>query len=64
MSIGEFTSVQSQRDSERADVEREIEEQKKGPKEQTRELVELAIIWQHRGLPPSLALKVSHHRCG
>ncbi len=64
MSVGEFTSVQSQRESERADVAREINEQKKGSKEQVRELVELAMIWQGRGLPPSLALKVSHHRCG
>ncbi len=64
MSVGEYTSVKSQHDSEKADVEREIEEQQKGQKEQTRELVELAMIWHNRGLPPSLALRVSHNRCG
>ncbi len=59
MAVGEFTSVQLQSESERADVEREREEQKKGPIERTRELVELAKIWRNRGLSPNLALKVT-----
>ncbi len=58
MSIGEYTSVQSQRESERADVQREIDEQEKGPMERKMELIELAKIWRSRGLSPRLACEV------
>ncbi len=62
MSIGEYTSVQSQRESERADVQREIDEHEKGPMERKAELVELANIWINRGLSPNLAFKVGRRQ--
>jgi len=66
MAVGEYVSVSSQRDAERADVERE----KRGLTGQPQaELQELARIYVKRGLDKDLALKVAeqlsaHDRLG
>mmetsp|Transcript_319 Transcript_319/g.919 ORF Transcript_319/g.919 Transcript_319/m.919 type:complete len:114 (-) Transcript_319:349-690(-) len=44
MAVGEFISVSSQRDAEAADIQREREEQAKGPEAQQKELRELAGV--------------------
>lgn len=59
MAVGEYISVSSQRDAEKADIEKEREEQLKGPVAQARELEELAQIYVARGLPYSLARQVA-----
>jgi len=56
MAVGEYVSVASQRDSERADIEIERRSQKNNPKE---ELAELAEIYEYRGLESELAMKVA-----
>jgi vacuolar iron transporter family protein len=56
MAVGEFVSVSSQRDAERADIEIEKRELEGQP--QT-ELNELALIYVHRGLDKELAMKVA-----
>jgi VIT1/CCC1 family predicted Fe2+/Mn2+ transporter len=56
MAVGEYVSVSSQRDSEKADVERERQELATEP---AAELRELAAIYVKRGLDASLALKVA-----
>ncbi len=56
MAVGEYVSVSSQRDSERADLIIEKRSLKNNPKE---ELEELASIYQQRGLDHDLALKVA-----
>lgn len=66
MALGEFVSVSSQRDAERADVEREKRELSAQP---LAELQELASIYQKRGLRKELALEVAeqlsvHDRLG
>jgi len=38
MAVGEYVSVSSQRDAEKADIDKEIQEQLKGPEAQAREL--------------------------
>jgi len=56
MAAGEYVSVQSQADAERADLaveKRELAEQS------TFELLELAAIYQKRGLSPELARRVA-----
>ena len=56
MAAGEFVSVSSQRDSERADLhleERELRDDPEG------ELGELARIYEKRGVPPELAQQVA-----
>lgn len=56
MAIGEYVSVSSQRDSERADIaieERSIAANPEG------ELKELAHIYEKRGLQPQLAMQVA-----
>jgi VIT1/CCC1 family predicted Fe2+/Mn2+ transporter len=58
MAVGEFASVSSQRDSELADLDREREELSSQPGAERREL---ALIYERRGLPPSLAAMVSEH---
>jgi VIT1/CCC1 family predicted Fe2+/Mn2+ transporter len=66
MAVGEYVSVSSQRDAERADVERE----KQGLTGQPQaELQELARIYVQRGLDKDLAMKVAeqlsaHDRLG
>ncbi|KAL4445836.1 hypothetical protein ABPG77_009035 [Micractinium sp. CCAP 211/92] len=59
MAVGEYISVSSQRDAERADIEQERLEQLKGPAAQARELEELAQIYVERGLPYDLARQVA-----
>jgi VIT1/CCC1 family predicted Fe2+/Mn2+ transporter len=66
MAVGEYVSVSSQRDAERADIEREKEELQEDPEA---ELNELAMIYVKRGLQRDLALKVAeqlsaHDRLG
>ncbi|MFK8003957.1 MAG: VIT family protein [Polyangiales bacterium] len=56
MAAGEYVSVSSQADTERADLERERRELRASP---TEEAAELADIYVGRGLDPDLAKKVS-----
>lgn len=56
MAAGEYVSVSSQTDIEKADLEREIRELEETPEE---ELEELANIYIERGLTPELAKEVA-----
>jgi VIT1/CCC1 family predicted Fe2+/Mn2+ transporter len=56
MAAGEYVSVSSQADSERADIAREAEEIHENP---AGELAELARIYVQRGLDPALARRVA-----
>jgi vacuolar iron transporter family protein len=56
MAVGEYVSVSSQRDAERADIARETQELARDPQA---ELHELATIYRQRGIEESLALKVA-----
>lgn len=56
MAAGEYVSVSSQSDTERADLAREGAELLTQPEH---ELQELAAIYVERGLPPALALEVA-----
>ena len=56
MAVGEYVSVSSQRDSEKADIEIERRSLVDNPVE---ELEELAAIYQERGLDTELALQVA-----
>jgi VIT1/CCC1 family predicted Fe2+/Mn2+ transporter len=56
MALGEYVSVSSQRDSERADIAREVWEIANVP---DRELAELTAIYESKGLPPELAAHVA-----
>jgi VIT1/CCC1 family predicted Fe2+/Mn2+ transporter len=56
MAVGEYVSVSSQRDAERADIEREKLELTRQPQA---ELQELAMIYIKRGLEKDLAMKVA-----
>ncbi len=56
MAAGEYVSVSSQADTERADLARERRELEEGPEE---ELEELASIYRGRGLDPDLAVQVA-----
>jgi VIT1/CCC1 family predicted Fe2+/Mn2+ transporter len=56
MAVGEYVSVSSQRDSERADIEREKRELADQPQS---ELQELALIYVNRGLEEGVAMKVA-----
>jgi VIT1/CCC1 family predicted Fe2+/Mn2+ transporter len=56
MAVGEYISVSSQRDAERADIEREKLELATEPQA---ELTELATIYVRRGLDRELAMKVA-----
>lgn len=56
MAIGEYSSVSSQRDAERADLETEAEELRTIPRA---ELAELTTIYERRGLPRDLAHDVA-----
>lgn len=56
MAAGEYVSVSSQRDAERADVEREDAELRADP---AGELAELAGIYEARGLSPDLSRQVA-----
>jgi VIT1/CCC1 family predicted Fe2+/Mn2+ transporter len=66
MAVGEYVSVSSQRDAERADIAREKQELAGQPRA---ELRELATIYVKRGLDEALAMKVAeqlsaHDRLG
>ncbi len=56
MAIGEYVSVSSQRDIERANIAKETQELRDDPVD---ELSELAGIYRNRGLSPELALQVA-----
>lgn len=56
MAAGEYVSVSSQRDAERADLAREARELATAPEA---ELAELAEIYERKGLPPELAVEVA-----
>lgn len=56
MAVGEYVSVSSQRDTERADIVREKAELRSQPET---ELLELAAIYVRRGLEKQLAMKVA-----
>ncbi|MEM5515724.1 VIT family protein [Henriciella sp. AS95] len=56
MAAGEYVSVSSQADTERADLAKEAEALKKMPEEELRELAE---IYEARGVEPATALKVA-----
>jgi VIT1/CCC1 family predicted Fe2+/Mn2+ transporter len=56
MAAGEYVSVSSQRDAERADMRMEERELRRDP---PGELRELAGIYEQRGLPPELAAEVA-----
>ncbi len=56
MAVGEYLSVSSQRDAERADIDREEQELATAPQA---ELNELATIYSKRGLDKELSLKVA-----
>ena len=57
MAAGEYVSVSSQADAEKADVERERAELASNPEA---ELAELTAIYEERGLSPDLAARVAH----
>ncbi|GLC38457.1 hypothetical protein PLESTF_001682200 [Pleodorina starrii] len=59
MAVGEYISVASQRDTEEADIEKERQQQLRGPVARARELMELRDIYIKRGLDPDLAQKVA-----
>ena len=59
MAVGEYVSVSTQRDSEKADIQKEIDEHAKGPESRQRELEELADIYVNRGLSAPLARQVA-----
>jgi len=56
MAAGEYVSVSSQADTEKADIAREAHELVQNPEE---ELKELALIYEARGLTPELAMQVA-----
>jgi len=56
MAAGEYVSVSSQADTEKADMARERDELATQPEA---ELLELAAIYEQRGLSPDLALQVA-----
>ena len=56
MAAGEFVSVSSLADSEAADLERERRALEDQPEDET---LELTLIYQRRGLPPTLAREVA-----
>jgi len=58
MAAGEYVSVQSQADAERADLAKERRELAEDP---ASELAELTGIYARRGLPPALAREVAEH---
>lgn len=56
MGVGEYVSVSTQRDTERALLAKEQRELQETPDE---ELAELAMLYHHRGLDPELAHEVA-----
>lgn len=60
MAAGEYISVSSQKDTEEADVQKEREQQEKGPETRRYELEELTQIYVKRGLEYDLAKQVRY----
>ena len=56
MAVGEYVSVSTQRDSERALIQKEIRELREMPEE---ELAELTSLYRAKGLSPDLAHRVA-----
>lgn len=56
MGVGEYVSVSSQKDSEKADIEIERQSIESNPDE---ELAELALIYEKRGVEKQLAIQVA-----
>lgn len=56
MAAGEYVSVSSQADTEKADIAQEKHELERNP---DHELTELALIYEKRGLPKALATQVA-----
>lgn len=56
MGVGEYVSVSSQKDSEKADIEIERQSIETHPEE---ELAELALIYENRGIDKELAFQVA-----
>eukprot|EP00897_Mesotaenium_endlicherianum_P000732 jgi/Mesen1/1065/ME000123S00240 len=59
MAIGEYVSVHGQKDTEKADLQKERDEHSKGPAAQEKELEELTQIYIGRGLSRRLAREVA-----
>lgn len=59
MAAGEYVSVSSQRDTEMADVDKERQEQERGPEARAHELEELVQIYIDRGLTLATARDVA-----
>jgi len=59
MACGEYVSVSSQKDAEKADLDKEREEHLKGPLHRQKELEELRNIYIEKGLTPELATEVA-----
>jgi len=59
MACGEYVSVSSQKDAEKADLAKEREEHLKGPLHRQKELEELRNIYIEKGLTPELATEVA-----
>eukprot|EP00123_Amoebidium_parasiticum_P001429 comp12508_c0_seq1/m.7480 comp12508_c0_seq1/g.7480 ORF comp12508_c0_seq1/g.7480 comp12508_c0_seq1/m.7480 type:complete len:310 (-) comp12508_c0_seq1:454-1383(-) len=59
MALGEYVSVASQRDAEKADIKKERLEQTKGLEAQKREFYELVDIYVEKGVSVELAFKVA-----
>lgn len=59
MALGEYVSVSTQRDSEKADIQKEKDEHAKGPVSRAMELQELALIYEKKGLNSQLAKQVA-----
>ncbi|ORX86955.1 DUF125-domain-containing protein [Anaeromyces robustus] len=59
MACGEYVSVSSQKDAEKADLAKEQEEHLKGPLHRQKEFEELRDIYIEKGLTPRLATEVA-----
>ncbi|KIZ03377.1 Fe(2+)/(Mn2+) transporter pcl1 [Monoraphidium neglectum] len=59
MACGEYISVSSQKDAEQADIQKEIQEQQKGPEARAREFEELVGVYMSRGISEGLARQVA-----
>jgi VIT1/CCC1 family predicted Fe2+/Mn2+ transporter len=59
MALGEYVSVYSTRDAQKADIQRERDEFLKGPIYQEKEKLELAALFEEKGISKELSLKVA-----
>jgi hypothetical protein len=58
VAVGEFISVAGQRDAEEADIQKERDEQAKGPESRAHELDELTEIYINRCVPHESQLQL------